>query len=1044
MLLVNFKFPSLAGVMLLLLFIGSNFSFNAQVPSYVPTDGLVGWWPFNGNANDESGNGRNGQVTDATLTTDRLGNNASAFNFNYVGYSNGSLDDMIYVPHDSGLNSSELSVSCWFKPLGWSFSGNPGASVVFARFENGYDNPHGEFWGISFNDEGKLRCSLIGESQQNYSLESSAGALNLGNWYHVVLTYDGSVQKIYLNGILIDQFSSPNLLNTQGSSGLSFGVSNQANGFWSPFNGDIDDSAVWNRALTLEEVTALYTGQPIITDCLDPQACNFEAVDEECIFPEPNFDCAGNCLNDADGDGVCDENDCSIGETLTITQGDSVTLSSADPYASAELIWSGNMTFTSPSTLTTPLLEVGTSYRLDVEGFYDVTTSAYGLFDAAWYFCYFGCGCVCNSENPAPLIAEAMNGAIIPLSLRPSPDEYNSEHQYEYIIVGDGSSMTFSFEDSAYGDNSGALSFSLYKNFSSEFIWQTGDTGPVVSLAPVESTTVEIEIVGPEGQVCNDIFFIEVLIPGCTDEGACNYEVEATDDDGSCIYPEPNLDCAGNCLNDSDGDGVCDENEIAGCNDTSACNYNSEATEEDGTCILPPELDLPESITICEGESVVLDAGAGYDSYLWSTGDTTQTIEVNEAGSYSVEVGNAYGLPANGNLPAYLPEDGLVGWWPFNGNANDESGNGNSGTVNGATLGEDRNGNVNSAYSYDSNGDRIGFGDWSLLDNTASMSIQLWLRPADFGVGTGSNMRPIISKWYTSGASDNNVNSFIFYLGSGSIVFGFEDVTGQIFEAVLTHSLTLNEWHHLAVSVGEEYISVYENGQLLGAVPTNHTIINNSSTNLYFGDWLSSVVPNYSSFLGDLDDIAIYNRALSEQEIQQLYTAQTLCSASATIEVIVQSLGCTDPEACNYNEEAGCDDNSCTYPAESYLDCAGNCLNDTNNNGICDELDVPGCTFEGACNYNPEATVDDGSCFFATAVFDCEGNCLQDENNNGICDQLEALGPQFCGESTIWNEDLGACVCEGFNPCTVDMNENGVIDVADLLMFLTLIGQPCY
>lgn len=45
----------------------------AQVPSYVPTNGLVGWWPFNGNANDESGNGNNGTVNGAMLTSDRLG-----------------------------------------------------------------------------------------------------------------------------------------------------------------------------------------------------------------------------------------------------------------------------------------------------------------------------------------------------------------------------------------------------------------------------------------------------------------------------------------------------------------------------------------------------------------------------------------------------------------------------------------------------------------------------------------------------------------------------------------------------------------------------------------------------------------------------------------------------------------------------------------------------------------------------------------------------------------------------------------------------------
>ena len=52
------------------------------------------------------------------------------------------------------------------------------------------------------------------------------------------------------------------------------------------------------------------------------------------------------------------------------------------------------------------------------------------------------------------------------------------------------------------------------------------------------------------------------------------------------------------------------------------------------------------------------------------------------------------------NVPNYVPTNGLVGWWPFNGNANDESGNENHGTVNGATLTADRNGTANSAYSF--------------------------------------------------------------------------------------------------------------------------------------------------------------------------------------------------------------------------------------------------------------------------------------------------------------------------------------------------------
>ena len=59
--------------LLTLLFIGLTSLYAQTVPSYVPTNGLVGWWPFNGNANDESGNGNNGTVNGATLTLDRNG-----------------------------------------------------------------------------------------------------------------------------------------------------------------------------------------------------------------------------------------------------------------------------------------------------------------------------------------------------------------------------------------------------------------------------------------------------------------------------------------------------------------------------------------------------------------------------------------------------------------------------------------------------------------------------------------------------------------------------------------------------------------------------------------------------------------------------------------------------------------------------------------------------------------------------------------------------------------------------------------------------------
>ena len=79
----------------------------AQVPSYVPTNGLVGYWPFNGNANDESGNGNNGIVTGATLTSDRFGNANSAYSFD-------GLDDFIWTGFVQQLSGSQFAtISYW-------------------------------------------------------------------------------------------------------------------------------------------------------------------------------------------------------------------------------------------------------------------------------------------------------------------------------------------------------------------------------------------------------------------------------------------------------------------------------------------------------------------------------------------------------------------------------------------------------------------------------------------------------------------------------------------------------------------------------------------------------------------------------------------------------------------------------------------------------------------------------------------------------------------------------------------------------------------
>ena len=78
---------------------------------------------------------------------------------------------------------------------------------------------------------------------------------------------------------------------------------------------------------------------------------------------------------------------------------------------------------------------------------------------------------------------------------------------------------------------------------------------------------------------------VNLIVYGCMEIEACNFNVNANTDDGSCWYAETYYDCQGVCLEDSDSDGVCDALEIPGCTDSEAFNFDSTATDDDGSCI---------------------------------------------------------------------------------------------------------------------------------------------------------------------------------------------------------------------------------------------------------------------------------------------------------------------------------------------------------------------------------------------------------------------------------------------------------------------------
>ncbi|MDP4818394.1 MAG: hypothetical protein NWR69_05220, partial [Flavobacteriales bacterium] len=254
-------FPSLPIFLTSLTFFAASIA-SAQIPS----TGLVGYWPFNGNANDESGNGNNGTVNGATLTTDRFGNANSAYSFDGV-------NDWIETLTNNISNNQGFTFSLWLKPE--SLAGNEDYLIQIGN------DPGTRYFGFRVQGNGypsRLACEFrAGGNYQFVSVSPNENAVvGINNYYMGTVTYDNQGNlKIYLNGQIV---SETNLqtdlsgLNSLSSLGGTFDFTSNPmkigaalpSGYW--FDGDLDDIGIWNRALTPAEITQLYTDQTSLVE----------------------------------------------------------------------------------------------------------------------------------------------------------------------------------------------------------------------------------------------------------------------------------------------------------------------------------------------------------------------------------------------------------------------------------------------------------------------------------------------------------------------------------------------------------------------------------------------------------------------------------------------------------------------------------------------------------------------------------------------------------------------------------------------------------
>ena len=427
---------------------------------------------------------------------------------------------------------------------------------------------------------------------------------------------------------------------------------------------------------------------------------------------------------------------------------------------------------------------------------------------------------------------------------------------------------------------------------------------------------VQVFINGDGANEFRDTFYFGdgAPTPGCTDAEACNYDSGASEDDGSCEYPADlcggatNVDCDCACLNDADADGICDEDEIAGCTDAEACNYDAAATDDNGSCTYPASDNVD-----CDGNCLNDADGDGVCDEDEIAGCTDA-----EACNY-----DATATDDNGSC-TYPAADNL-----------------------------DCDGNCLN----DADGDGI-----CDEDEIAGCT--------DAGACN-----------YDATATDDNGSCE--YLTCA----GCTDAAACNYDAA----------------------STIDDGSCVFADDPCETCNPDGTVN-----------PN--------DD-----------------DGDGVCNDDETA-------GCTDPEACNAGDFTDTDNSSCLYPVDvndgiTNLDCDGNCYNDADGDGVCDEDEVPGCTDAAACNYDAAATDDNGSCTYPVDEYgidyvDCDGNCLNDADGDGVCDEDESAGctdPEACNTGDFTDTDNSLCIyavdvndgitnldCDG--NCYNDVDGDGVCD----------------
>jgi hypothetical protein len=866
------------------------------------SNGLVGYWPFNGK--DISGTttyDRSGQGNDGTLAngpTKAIGRVGQALDFD-------GMND--HVITNLTAHYSQTTFSAWIYPRS---SGEGNLGRIFDKREN----LGTEAFFLSMSGSDRLLL------QRNFSLtsgrwEAPAGSISLNTWSHVVVTYDSSLTSndpnIYINGLLVPAVELSAPTGTVVTNSDKYIIGNRGD-TTRTFNGSIDEPRFHSRALSVSEIWDLYQlGNPDKVNSAESQGDSLEKG----IIGYWKFD-EGSGTSAADASAGANAATLTNGPTWTTGQiGSAVDFDGTDDYTVATLdgtalplltvaFWANSdatpgtqrgifqwaSTLTAGATFMLLTKEANGTSQFYVDGNYRATTTLVNgtwnhlaiSLDASylWTFylngnrigtyqddatqtyranaarIYFGNGFGGYSDgkiDEARVYNRALSAEeVAKLYKTTAPDDPDQGLVGYWPFNGPDISGTTAYDRSGQGNN-GTLTNGPTKTI--------GKIGQGLSF---DGTDRYVDV-GNNASLQSSVFTYTAwvnpswsggprTIKGTASWGGPQFRIEGDNRLGLMMQQTVAIGYSTGTVSNGVWSHVGVSYDVSG----NYIFYINGVVAGSGTHLQ----------TFIFSNHLFGKSGSGPELFVGSIDEPRiydRTLSATEIWDL-YQMGNPDKVNSADSQGDSL-EKGMVGYWKLDDasgtSAVDSSGNGNTGTLtNGPTW---TTGRIGGAVDFDGTNDYINAGTDASLSLTGNFSLSAWINPSSyhttgyFGLKNGFIGRgPAGTFNYALQATDATTISFIKRTSPEALIF--YNFTGI--------STLTDQWTLVSAIVSGSTVTLYINGQYFGAQSIG-TIASVAGDVLYLG----TNIPGNSecSFTGKLDEVRIYNRALSAEEVAKLY-----------------------------------------------------------------------------------------------------------------------------------------------------------------------------